>query len=269
VILLLLALLVSLPAAAHPAPFSYVDLKYDDERGLIGTVTVHDFDLMHEFGLEDSNELDDPHLLIHRMDDVGTLLGQRIELTGDAPLELHWEYAEPLPDSDAVRLWFSATGSPGGKLTYRGDLFPYDPAHQTFVNVYEDGALAQQWIASGRSAPQTYYRGNAEGTVSVLKTFIPSGAHHIWVGPDHLLFLLGLLLFGGSWRRLAIIVTAFTAGHTITLSLAATGTYNPPAKTGKREGGVSRRGGRGRPSRPRGGAGGRGRGPRSGGPARG
>ena len=41
------------------------------------------------------------------------------------------------------------------------------------------------------------------------------------IGPDHLLFLLGLLLLGGSIWRLATIVTAFTIGHSITLSLAA------------------------------------------------
>mgnify|MGYP006150169655 CR=1 FL=1 len=30
-------------------------------------------------------------------------------------------------------------------------LFPYDPAHQTFVNVYEGGNLAQQWILTDGS----------------------------------------------------------------------------------------------------------------------
>ena len=225
-----LALFASSPAQAHPAPLSYLDLRYEDERGLIGTLTVHEFDLMHELGLEDPAQLRDPHVLLHLMEErVGPLLAQRMQLESSAPLRIHWEYAEPLAEQDAVRLWFRAEGDLGGKLTYQGDLFPYDQAHQTFVNVYEDGALAQQWIVSGRSAPQTFYRGNAEGALSVLGTFIPAGMHHIWIGPDHLLFLLGLMLFGGSWRRLVLIVTAFTVGHSITLSLAATGLYSPPA----------------------------------------
>lgn len=225
----LVALLLAIPAQAHPAPFSYLDLNYDEERGLVGTLTVHEFDLMHELDLSDPAELRDPHVLIHRMEEtIGPLLASRIALAGEAPLDLHWEYAEPLAEGDAVRLWFRAEGPAGGKLTYSGDLFPYDPAHQTFVNVYENGELAQQWIVSGHSAPQTFYRGNVAGVASVLATFIPSGAHHIWIGPDHLLFLFGLMLFGGSWRRLVLIVTSFTLGHSVTLSLAATGLFIPP-----------------------------------------
>ena len=229
-LLALFALVAAVAAQAHPAPFSYLDLRYEDERGLVGTLTVHEFDLMHELKLEDPSSLRDPHVLLHLMEErIGPLLAQRIELAGAAPLRIHWEYAEPMVEQDAVRLWFRAEGELGGKLTYRANLFPYDPAHQTFVNVYEGGALAQQWIVSGRSAPLTFYRGNAEGALSVLRTFVPSGMHHIWIGPDHLLFLLGLMLFGGSWRRLVLIVTAFTVGHSITLSLAATGLYSPPA----------------------------------------
>jgi hypothetical protein len=229
-LLALIALVASVAAQAHPAPLSYLDLRYEDERGLVGTLTVHEFDLMHELKLEDPVQLSDPHVLLHLMEErIGPLLAQRMQIDGDVPLTIHWEYAEPLAGQDAVRLWFRAEGELGGKLTYQGDLFPYDSNHQTFVNVYEDGTLAQQWIVSGRSAPQTFYRGNAEGALSVLGTFIPSGMHHIWIGPDHLLFLLGLMLFGGSWRRLVVIVTAFTVGHSITLSLAATGLYSPPA----------------------------------------
>jgi hydrogenase/urease accessory protein HupE len=54
-----------------------------------------------------------------------------------------------------------------------------------------------------------------------VRTFVVSGVEHILIGPDHLLFLLGLLLLGGSLWRLTTIVTAFTLGHSVTLSLAA------------------------------------------------
>ncbi len=61
-----------------------------------------------------------------------------------------------------------------------------------------------------------------------MKTFIPSGTHHILIGPDHILFLIGLLLLGGTWGALVRIVTAFTIGHSITLSLAALDIVTPP-----------------------------------------
>ena len=59
---------------------------------------------------------------------------------------------------------------------------------------------------------------------------MPAGVHHILIGPDHLLFLVGLLLLGGSIRQLAVIVTAFTIAHSITLSLAALNIVTPPAR---------------------------------------
>src|SRR5690606_23324409 len=98
---------------------------------------------------------------------------------------------------------------------------PADPNHQTFVNVYEDGDIRQQFILAAESDPVTYYRGTTAGAFAVMGTFIPSGVHHIMIGPDHVLFLVGLLLLGGSLRRLVAIVTMFTVGHSITLSLAA------------------------------------------------
>jgi hydrogenase/urease accessory protein HupE len=50
------------------------------------------------------------------------------------------------------------------------------------------------------------------------------------IGPDHLLFLVGLLLLGGSMRQLLLVVTAFTVAHSITLSLAALNLVTPPAR---------------------------------------
>jgi len=50
------------------------------------------------------------------------------------------------------------------------------------------------------------------------------------IGPDHLLFLVGLLLLGGSIQRLAMVVTSFTIAHSVTLSLAALNLVTPPAR---------------------------------------
>jgi hypothetical protein len=53
------------------------------------------------------------------------------------------------------------------------------------------------------------------------------GAEHIFDGPEHIMFLLGLVLLGGSLRRLLATVTAFTAAHSVTLAIAATGVWTP------------------------------------------
>jgi FtsH-binding integral membrane protein len=46
----------------------------------------------------------------------------------------------------------------------------------------------------------------------------------------HILFLVGLLLPCGTRTTLAKIVTAFTLGHTLTLSLAVLGVLSPSAR---------------------------------------
>ena len=74
-----------------------------------------------------------------------------------------------------------------------------------------------------------YYAGSTQGRLAVVRTFVLSGIEHILIGPDHILFLIGLLLLGGTLARLALIVTAFTIGHSITLSLAALDILSPPA----------------------------------------
>src|SRR4029079_9268945 len=75
-----------------------------------------------------------------------------------------------------------------------------------------------------------YFAGTRQGVFAVIKKFVPAGIHHILIGPDHLLFLVGLLLLGGSIGRLAAVVTGFTVPQSVTLSLAALNYVTPPAR---------------------------------------
>ena len=54
-----------------------------------------------------------------------------------------------------------------------------------------------------------------------LSTIKSDGAEHIWIGFDHLLFLLCLIWIAGTWKRILITVTGFTIAHSITLVGAA------------------------------------------------
>lgn len=225
-IALLLALCIAGPAAAHPVPYSYVDLQLADS-GLSGKVTVHDADAAFVLGIADPARLRDPTEARARFDQLTQLLAPRIDLPGDS--RIAWQSIAPATDDNALVLRFSVTGPPPARFPFRAHLFTHDPQHQTFVNVYEGGALRQQWIFAKDSPARTYYRGTTAGALEVIKTFVPSGAYHILIGPDHLLFLFALLLLGGGWRQLVRIVTAFTIGHSLTLSLAALDIVNPPA----------------------------------------
>lgn len=64
---------------------------------------------------------------------------------------------------------------------------------------------------------------------SILRDYVWLGCRHISSGLDHLFFLGGLMLLVGSRRRLLLTLTAFTLGHSTTLSLAALGWVEFPA----------------------------------------
>ena len=57
-----------------------------------------------------------------------------------------------------------------GSLSIDTSLFPYDPLHQTFINIYEEGALRQQAIFNAESNARVYYGGTTQGAVEVMKT---------------------------------------------------------------------------------------------------
>ena len=225
--LLILVVLAS-PAQAHPAPFSYLDLTINDSS-VDGTLVVHMFDAAHELGMPDPERLLDPGVLAQSRARLLAVLSPRLVLRSGKALAIEWTTVTALPDRSAVRLAFRAPTNGSGALQIDARLFPYDPKHQTFVNVYEGGKLRQQWILSRADTRRTYYLGTTAGTLEVLRTFITAGAHHILIGPDHLLFLLALLLLGGSWPTLVRIVTAFTLGHSITLTLATLDVVSPPS----------------------------------------
>ena len=63
-------------------------------------------------------------------------------------------------------------------------------------------------------------------TVVVALDYSWLGAEHIWAGPDHLLFVMGLLLLVGWNRRLIYTVTAFTLGHSVTLAMVTLGIFD-------------------------------------------
>jgi len=229
VLLVLLCVIgVAAPAGAHPAPFSYLDIVFGDGR-IDGTLVVHVIDVAHEMGIASPDQLLDREILGPQRQKIASILAPRITMRTDHRLVLEWTDVQAIVEDQALRLTFRVSREQPGALTLDTHLFPYDPNHQTFVNIYEADSLRQQWIFNSAAPERTYYLGTAQGAIEVMKTFIPSGIHHILIGPDHILFLVGLLLLGGTWGALVRIVTAFTIGHSLTLSAAALNYVSPPA----------------------------------------
>lgn len=229
--IVLAAAIVVLPRAsfAHPAPFSFLDLIIRED-GIDGILILHVVDIAHDLGISPPERLLEPETVARERDRVVALITPRLTLRTDRALAIEWLGLEAAPDRHGVALRFRIPGRRPGSLSVLPRMFPYDPIHQTFVNVYEDGELRQQLIFNAESREYLYYTGSTQGALAVMGTFIPSGVRHIMIGPDHILFLIGLLLLGGSWMALVKIVTAFTLGHSLTLSLAALNIMTPPER---------------------------------------
>lgn len=123
-------------------------------------------------------------------------------------------------------------------------LFDVDPSHRGLLHLGVDGR-ARSAVLSPADAEQTFDLSQTSRTRQFLQ-FVADGVHHIWIGYDHLLFLISLLLPAVLIRRdgrwipvgtlksallsVIAVVTAFTASHSITLTLAALGVIGLPSR---------------------------------------
>jgi hydrogenase/urease accessory protein HupE len=226
-----LTLISATRASAHPVPFSYLDVRI--ESGAINvTLVAHIFDLAHDLDITPPEELLKADVARARTASMTALLGPRIVLAADGrPLTPAWSStSEVLSERQSTRFQIRyELPAPPGNIQVTATMFPYDPNHQTFVNIYEGEALTQAILDRGRPTFE-YFAGTRQGVTAVIRRFVPAGIHHILIGPDHLLFLIGLLLLGGTVRQLLLVVTSFTLAHSITLSLAALNFVSPPAR---------------------------------------
>jgi hypothetical protein len=119
-----------------------------------------------------------------------------------------------------------------------------DPQHKGLLRL-EHGSGTRTGIFSPERATQRFELEKISAFTQFFD-YAREGVWHIWIGYDHILFLLSLLLpavlvFGsGRWQAIERfapafwdvfkIVTSFTVAHSITLSLAALGVISLPSR---------------------------------------
>jgi hydrogenase/urease accessory protein HupE len=213
---------------AHPIPFSYLDVRIN-AGNLDGTLVAHIVDLAHALNVEQPESLLDAKVAESNKNAITDLIRSRLLLfADDQPLTVEVVRVEPLADRQAISCELRLnTQARIRTLKIQCALFPYDPQHQTFLNLYEEGNLVHQEIFTADRRTFTYFAGSGLSWLSVIERFTPAGIYHIFTGPDHILFIIGLLLMGGTLMRLLGIVTSFTIAHSITLTAAALNLVNP------------------------------------------
>jgi hydrogenase/urease accessory protein HupE len=216
-------------AAAHPVPFTFVDVQLQD-RSIGLTVVAHTFDLGHDLNVAPPERLLEAPVLEAQAAAITSLIKERLKLAADG-LELTngaWSPPEPLADRQSIQLRATfAVPSKPGTLTVTALMFPYDPQHQTFINFYDRQTIGTQVILDRARTRIDYFTRSPRGAWRVVRDFVWSGMRHVLAGPDHVVFLFGLTLLGGTVRYLVLVVTAFTAAQVITLALAAFNIVTP------------------------------------------
>jgi hydrogenase/urease accessory protein HupE len=189
----LATLALAAPIAAHPLAPSLFDVREDDA----GRVEVAwKTPLLQPAGADLRPELP---LHCSRIDEP---LASR-DLTG---VTLRWSAACGERGLLGERLWVRGLERTGTAALVRVAL--------------RDGRTVQA-VLSGRDASLVVPLRQSAG--AVLLDYTALGVEHILSGLDHLLFVLGLVLLVHGRRRLLATVTAFTVGHSVTLSLAVLG----------------------------------------------
>jgi hydrogenase/urease accessory protein HupE len=94
------------------------------------------------------------------------------------------------------------------------------PAGHRHLATVRMGALERSFIVVSANEHVELDSGTEARSRPAFGAMVWTGVRHIWTGYDHLAFLLGLLLLGGSVRALVGVVSAFTVAHSITLALA-------------------------------------------------
>jgi len=219
-------------AGAHDTSYSYADLRWGRDRIWL-EVSVHRDDAAQVLGISAPESLMAAPFLEREATRLAGLVTSRLRVSGEGrPVPLSLARVEAKPSRHAVALTFTAALlAPVSNLSVDAALFPENSQHETFLNVYaSDGRiLAQQVLTKSHASVDVYAAGPA-GVLAVLGTFIQTGIHHIFIGPDHILFIVGLLLLGGSLSRVLRVATAFTLAHSITLALAVLGVVRLPGR---------------------------------------
>jgi hydrogenase/urease accessory protein HupE len=147
-------------------------------------------------------------------------------LSDDVPCESDEGKARPADTHVIVTFVWTCPNS--GTLRYRLSLFrDVDPSAQHLVSLATEGG--KQDLALDRNTPEVALVGEVPSNFQVARHFLAAGIEHIFLGYDHIAFLIAIILWTSRLWPVVKAVTAFTLAHSITLSLAALDVVRIPA----------------------------------------
>lgn len=209
----LCALLFSARAEAHARSVSYSTWQLDGRHAsVVARISLLDLSVLERAGFARGS----PALLAHVQKSL-TLSSPagacraapaRERAAGPEWLDLEWTL-----DCASEGLWLESTL-----------LIEQNPSHLHLAKVSFGSGPATEHVLDERATKVSLSTAAAPGGFS---RFVLLGVEHIATGWDHLLFVLMLLVSAETLRRTAWVVTGFTLGHSITLTLTTLGALVP------------------------------------------
>ncbi len=254
--LIFISILFSTPTFAHKPSDSYLALSVEG-AAVRGQWDIALRDLEFAIGLDaDGNgEITWGELRAKRKD-VEAYAFSRLKIVSDgkscALTPVNYLVDEHSDGAYAVLRFDTDCGAVGGRpasapatieLAYNL-FFDLDPTHRGLLR-FERGGVSQTGVLSPERPSQAFKAGEVS-RLSQFLDYLREGVWHIWIGFDHILFILSLLLpsvfifRGGKWKAaerfrdtfwdVFRVVTSFTIAHSITLSLAALAVIALPSR---------------------------------------
>ena len=247
--LALLLLLASFAAQAHKPSDSYLHLKIDGAQ-VTGQLDIALRDLEQAIGLDADGDGEITWGEVRaRHADIAAYALARLTFAGDGkacPLSVTGHEVDRHSDGAYEVLRFAADCriAPAAIDIGYKLFFDFDAQHKGLLNLEYQGRT-QSLVFTPQQPEQRFVLGEMSAWRQFL-SYGREGVWHIWIGYDHILFLISLLLPAvllrerGHWRPVARfgdafwdvfkVVTAFTVAHSITLSLAALGVISLPSR---------------------------------------
>ncbi|HMS84848.1 MAG TPA: HupE/UreJ family protein [Nitrospira sp.] len=249
VLMIIVFLFLTVPAWAHKPSDSYLSLSIQNNN-VVGQWDIALRDLDNAIGLDSNGDGQITWGEVRgKHDEISAYALSHLTLStdiGTCSAEVQDQLIDDHTDGAYSVLRFRADcGQTIQRLhaDYRL-LFELDAQHKGLLRLTEGGQTSTAIFS--QSQPVQEFALAERSVWSQSHQFIHEGIWHIWLGFDHVLFLLALLLPAvlvrteGKWQaagafqgvcwNVVTIVTAFTVAHSLTLSLAALDVVRLPSR---------------------------------------
>lgn len=210
-------------ARAHDPGLSSADLRLEKGRIFANlTFALRDIETLVPLDTDGNGQVSEGEFATARESlNLLALNALEVHLGGDR-IQAN-ELATQVDESNNVHFGLSFPVKTDARIILRSDLIKnLGRGHRQYFSFRDNQGqlLGERMLDANNNIFQM------DGVVSVGSTppsfrkFLVLGIEHILTGYDHLLFLLALLITGGTLLKVSKIITSFTLAHSITLALA-------------------------------------------------